>query len=150
MSALADVEQHQHRLLGQEAEAADALRLVLGQLHVADRPALAQRREEPLQHHQLALVRLALGRRAVAARRPQLLDAPLDHAQVGEHELQLQPLDVAPGVDGAVGMRHGRVVERPHHVEQRVGVAQAGQLVGRDVAPGSRPSAEVGGAGRST
>ena len=111
---------------------------------------VGERRQDALEHDQLALVRLALGGRAVATAGAQLLDALLDHGQVGERELQLEALDVAPRVDAAVGMRHRRVVERPHHVEQRVGVPQAGQLVGRDVgARGFRP-ARAGGAGRST
>ena len=44
--ALADVEQHEDRLLGQETKSADALLLVVAQLNVADRLALAQRRSE--------------------------------------------------------------------------------------------------------
>ena len=91
----------------------------------------------------LALVRLALGRGAVPAARLEPLQAPLGHRQVGEHELEVEPLEVARGVDAAVGMRVRRVLERADDVEQRVGVAQPRQVVGRqllgpDVALGRR------------
>ena len=44
---LADIEQDEDGLLGQEAEAADRLLVVAGQLEVADRPALDEARMEP-------------------------------------------------------------------------------------------------------
>ena len=55
----------------------------------------------------------------------------LGHRQVGEHELEVEPLEVAGGVDAAVGMRVGRILERADDVEQRVGVAQPREVVGR-------------------
>ena len=71
------------------------------------------------------------------------LDAPLGHREVREQELEVEPLDVARRVDAPVRMRVGRVLERPDDVQQRVGVAQPGQVVGRqllgaDVALGRR------------
>ena len=69
------------------------------QLEVADRLAGAEGGHDALQDGQLAVVGLALRRRAVVARRPQLLEALLDHPQVGQGELQVQALDVAPRVD---------------------------------------------------
>ena len=63
--------------------------------------------------------------------------------EVGEHELEVEPLEVARRVDAPVGMRVGRVLERADDVEQRVRVAQPGEVVGRqllgpDVALGRR------------
>ena len=43
-----------------------------------------------------------------------------------------------------------RVVERADDVEQRVRVAQAGELLGRELLGADRPSDDAGGAGRST
>ncbi len=131
--ALADVQQQQHRLLGQETKAANAFGLVLAQLLVAQRLALAQARHDALQDLELALVGFALGRRAMPAGRLQLLDAPLDHAKVGQHELEVELLNVPPWINRAERMRHRRVVECPHHVQQFVGRAQSGQLVGRNL-----------------
>src|SRR3954471_17881940 len=95
--ALADVEQDQNRLLRQEAESADALLLVLGQLYVADRLAFTQRGDDLLEHRELTLFRLPLGRRPVPSLRLEPLDALLDHRQVREAEFEIEPLDVAPG-----------------------------------------------------
>ena len=92
---LADVEQHQHWLLGQEPEATHRLRLVLGQAGVADRPAGLELRLEPAQDDLLALVRLALGRRPVAAAGAEPLEPTVDHREVGEDELEVQLLEVA-------------------------------------------------------
>ena len=66
--ALADVEQDQDRLLGQEPEAAERLLLVRVEGLVADRAAGLQGGLEPREDRLLALVGLALRRRAVAAR----------------------------------------------------------------------------------
>ena len=104
---------------------------------VADGPTLREGRQDALQDLQLAVVGLALRGRAVAAGGAQLLDALLDDAQVGEGELQLELLDVALGIDAQQRVRHGVVGERAHHVQEGVGVAQTGQLVGRDVRMGS-------------
>ena len=73
----------------------------------------------------------------------QPLEPALGHREVGEDELEVEPLEVARRVDAAVGMRVGRVLERADDVEQRVGVAQPREVVGRqllgaDVALGRR------------
>ena len=81
----------------------------------------------------LALGGLALGRRAVARARLEPLEAALGHRQVGEQELEVEPLDVAGRVDAAVRMRVGRVLEGADDVEQRVRVAQPGEVVGRQL-----------------
>ena len=91
----------------------------------------------------LAFGRLALGRGAVPGAGLESLDPPLGHRQVREQELQVEPFDVAGRVDAAVGVRIGRVLERADDVEQRVGIAQPSEMVGRqllgaDVAFGRR------------
>ena len=88
---------------------------------------------EPPQDDLLALVRLALGRRPVPAAALQPLEAALGHRQVGQDELEVEALEVARRVDAAVGMRVRRVLEGADHVEQRVGVAQPRQVVGRQL-----------------
>ena len=98
----------------------------------------------------LALVGFALGRRAVASARREPLEPPLDHREVGEHELEVEPLEVAPRVDRALRVWHRRVLERADDVEQRVGVAQPGELLRRQLLGPDVPSVEAGGAGRST
>ena len=65
--ALADVQQDEDRLLGQEPEPADRLLLVGVELDIADRRALLQRRLQAGEDGLLALVRLALGGGAVTA-----------------------------------------------------------------------------------
>ena len=61
------------------------------------------------------------------------LDPPLDQRQVGEDELEVEPLEVPRRVDRAVGMRVGRVLEGADDVEQRVGLAQPGEVLGRQL-----------------
>ncbi len=130
---LADVEQDQHGLLGQEAEAADAQRVVGAEAQVADGAALGQRRQDPLQDDLLPFVGLLLGSRAVPPGLLQLLEALLDHTQVGKRELQLQLFDVTGRIDAQQRVRDRVVLEGAHDMEERVGIAQSGQLVGRDI-----------------
>ena len=88
---------------------------------------------ETLQQFQLAIVGVALSRRAVVTGRLQTIDALLHHRQVGQRELDVESLEVAPGVDRTFRMRHRRVIESPDHVQQRVGFPQSSQLVGRQL-----------------
>ena len=104
--ALADVEQHEHRLLGEEPEAADApspRRRRAARL--ADRRPASSAGLSRSRIDLLALVRLALGRRAVAAASPEPLEAALDHREVGQDELEVELLEVAGRVDGARRVR---------------------------------------------
>ena len=138
-----DVEQDEDRLLGQEPEAADRLLLVGVEAEVADRLAGLQALVQPAQDDLLALVRLALGGRAVAAAPLEPFQPAFGHRQVGEDELEVEPLDVAGGVDAPVGMRVRRVLECADDVQQGVEIAQAREVVGRqllgaDVALGRR------------
>src|SRR5436190_23719904 len=80
---LADVQQDEDRLLGQEAEAADRLLVLRLERGVTDRRSLLQRRFQSPEDRLLALVRLPLGGRAVAATRLQAFQAPVDEGQVG-------------------------------------------------------------------
>ena len=98
---------------------------------------------DPAQDGVLALGRLALGGGAVPGARLEPLDPALGHRQVGQQELEVEPLEVAGRVDAAVRMRIGRVLEGADDVEQRVRIAQPGEVVGRqllgpDVALGRR------------
>jgi hypothetical protein len=129
--ALADVEQHEHRLLAQEPEASDRLLLVRVQRHVAHRVALDERLVDPRQDHFLALVGLAFGGRAMAAGGLESFDASLGHREVGEHELEVEALQVPPRVDAALRVRHGVALERADDVEQRVGIPQPREVLRR-------------------
>ena len=60
------------------------------------------------------------------------LQAPLDHAVIGEEELELHGREIAQRIDAAVHVRDGRVTERSDDVHQRVGGAQVAELPGRD------------------
>ena len=104
---------------------------------------------EPAQDDLLALVGLALGRRPVPAAALEPLEPPLGHREVGQGELEVEPLEVAGRVDAPVRMRVRRVLERADDVEQRVGVAQPREVVGRqllgpDVALGRRRRRRAG------
>ena len=61
------------------------------------------------------------------------LEAALGHRQVGERELEVELLEVAGRVDAARRVRVRRVLERADDVEQRIGVAQPGEVVGRQL-----------------
>ena len=100
---------------------------------------------DPSQDHLLALVCLALGLRAVAAAALEAFEPALDHRQVGERELEVELLEVARRVDAPRGMRMRRVLERADDVEQRVGVAQPREVVGRQLLG---PDATLGRSGR--
>src|SRR5947208_14680937 len=116
--ALADVEQNQHGLLGQEAEAADALLVVVRQFDIANWLSLVQGRNDLLQYGELAIVRLALGGSAVVALNLEPLDALLDNRKIGEDEFEVQTLDIATRINRLVRMWHGRVLERANDVQQ--------------------------------
>ena len=143
--AFADVEQDEDRLLGQEAEAADRLLLVRVEAEsrigvpasspVLSRPSTTSSRS----------VGLALGRVPWRPLPLEALQAALGHGQVGEHELEVELVEVAGRVDAPVRVRVGRVLERAHDVEQRIGVAQPRQVVGRQLLG---PDAPLGRGGR--
>ena len=103
-------------------------------------PEVADRRARPRapswmrrQDDLLALGGLALGRRAVPAAALEPLEPAFGHREVGEDELEVELLEVAGRVDAAGRMRVGRILERADDVEQRVGVAQAREVVGRQL-----------------
>ena len=128
---LVDVQHHQHRLLGQEP--------------VATQPSAPRRRRGrrsgaacPSDEVRLAAASSSASSwafcsrsagDAVAAGGAQLLQPLLDHRQVGDRELQVELLDVAPRIGRALG---GAGLEGASHVQQRVGVADLGQHVGLD------------------
>ena len=86
----------------------------------------------------------------MAATLLEAFEAALDEGEVGEDELGVEPIDVTGRVDRALRMRVVRVLERPNDVEQRVRVAEAGEVLGRQVLRADVASVEAGGAGRST
>src|SRR6476660_10387108 len=92
---LADVQQHEDRLLGQEPEPADRLRVVIVETEVADRRAGLEPLMDPSDDDLLPLGGLALGLRPVAATRLEPLQSTLGHRQVGERELEVELLEVA-------------------------------------------------------
>jgi hypothetical protein len=91
--------------------------------------ALGQVRQQPIQQLLLPGVLLPLARRAVPARGAQLLQSFLHHRQIGEGELQVQLVDVAPWIRRTI---RGRVVERARDMEQGVRVADQGEHVRLD------------------
>ena len=129
--ALTHVQEDEDRLLGQEAEAPQGLLLVGIEPGVADRMAVREGASDSLEDHALPLVRLALGGRPVATRPAQPLQAPVDHGEVGQDELEVELLQVPPGVHGAGRVGMMRVIPGPDHVEQGVGVAEPPQVLGR-------------------
>ncbi len=129
--ALPDVEQHQDRLLREEPEAADRLLLVLVELDVPDGPAGLQRFLQPDEDHLLTLVRLSLGGCTVSTARLQPIEPPIHERQVSNDEFEVQPLEVAGGVDRAIGMRVVRVLKGADDVEQGVRLAQPGEVLRR-------------------
>ena len=54
------------------------------------------------------------------------LDTALDQGEVGEGELEVHDADVAAGVDGALGVGNGLVLEGAHDMDERI---DGGQLV---------------------
>ena len=56
------------------------------------------------------------------------LETPLDHPEVREDDLVLHRPHVARGIDGTGRVRHRRIAEHAHDVEQRVGVAERGDV----------------------
>ena len=141
--AFADVEQHHHRLLGEEPEAADRLLVVRIQVLVADRRARVQARLQASKDDPFVLGGLALGLRPVAAAADQSLQPSVRHGEVGHEELEVEALEVPGRIDAALGVRDGGILERADHVEQRIGVPQPREVIGRqllgpDVALGRR------------
>ena len=136
--ALADVEQDQHRLLGQEPEAADRLLLVRVEAQVADRRARLERRRGSGAGRP-PRARSPRARRALPWRplRLEPLEAPLGHRQVGEHELEVEPLEVARRVDAAVGVR-ARPGPRTRGRRGAAHRSRAAARGGRPAAPRSR------------
>ena len=85
------------------------------------------------QHDLLALGGFALGLRAVAAAALEPFEAALGHRQVGQGELQVELLEVARRVHAAGHVRVRRVLERADDVEQRIGVTEPREVVGRQL-----------------
>jgi hypothetical protein len=147
--ALADVQEHEDGLLGQEAEATDCLPVVEVEAQVADRPAGVEARLEPPEDDLLALVRLALGGGAVAARRAEPLEAPVDQpGRRGELEVELlrsRAASTDPDTWGTAGSSKARTTWMSASASR----SRARCSGGSSSVP-TRPSDDGGGAGRST
>ena len=128
-----DVEQHEHGFLGQEPEAPDGLLLVGVEAEIADGLPGFEAFVQALEDDLLAFGRFALRGRPMAPAALQPFQPPLGHREIGEDELEIESFEVARRVDAAVRMRVRGVLERPHDVQERVRVAQAGQVVGRQL-----------------
>ena len=81
----------------------------------------------------LALVGLALGRRAVPAAALELLEPTLGHGQVGEHELEVELLEVAAGSTLPAGCGWAGSSKARTTWSSASAVAQAGEVVGRQL-----------------
>ena len=148
--ALADVEQHEDRLLGQEPEPADRLRVVIVETEVADRRAGLEPLVDPSDDDLLALGGLALGRRPVAAARPGA--APVGARPSPGRRAMNSRSSCSRSRAGSTDPGRVRVrgiVERPDDVQQRVGLPEPGevvrrQLLGPDPALRTTPAAPAG------
>ena len=96
---------------------------------------------EPGQDDLLAFRGLALGRAPVAPAALQSFEPALGHREVGEDELEIEPLQVAGRVDAAVRMRVRRILEGADDVQERVRVPEPCQVVGRELV---RPDVSLG------
>ena len=132
--ALADVEQHEDGLLGQEPEAADRLLLVGVELEVTDRRAGLEPGMDALQDDLLALVRLALGAACRAGRSSCSRSSRRSAIERSASRNSRSSRSMSrAGIDAAFGMRVRRILERPDDVEERVRVAESGEVVGRQL-----------------
>ena len=91
--------------------------------------ALREIRLDSLEQRFLERVRFSLRRRPVTAGRAELLEALLHDAQVGNGVLQVQLLEVAPGVGLTL---HAGILEGSQDVDQRIGISDLRQEVGGD------------------
>ena len=103
----------QDRLLREKGEAAQDTRLVLGEIHRADRRLPLERRLH-LEEHAL-LLDVGVGPLLLDLRL-EALEPALQDFEVGQDQLGLEVADIAPGIRG--GAR--RVGKRAHDVEERV------------------------------
>src|SRR6185369_17319605 len=54
----------------------------------------------------------------------------LDLAEIADHHVEFDVLDIPQGIDVALGVRDGRVVKGTYHVRERVHLAKVGEEVG--------------------
>ena len=135
---LVQVHDDELRLLAEEAVTAERVPLLRGELEVAHRRTRRERVVKPAQERGLALLRFAVR----GSRRAELdldaLQAPLDHAEVGDEELQLERPRIARGIDVAVEMRYRRIAEGADDMHERVRRTELRELRRGDPFAGSR------------
>ena len=140
-----EVDDDQQRLRRQELKPAQPLEILALEIERAQRPALLERRPAEREHVALAF---ELGGAALLQILLEPLEPALGDAEVREDQLVFHRLRVARRIDRARRVRHGRILERAQHVDERVGV-----LVGDDVderlragrLPGGRQVGELDG-----
>ncbi len=134
--ALVDVGDVEHRLHREQVKVAQHRALVIGHLHAVGTVTLGQVSDHALREIDLGLDRLVALRFLLEAR-----DGLLGRSEVGEHELELDGLDIRSRIDLAVHVDHVVVGEEPHHLGDGVGLADVGEeLVARARRLRSRPS----------
>ena len=115
-TVFADVHDDEHPLVGEQEHRREQRALLGREAGAVDRDAVAEHHQRALERGDLPEERLvALGGAALT------IEAPLHRREVGEHELELEGLEVAAGIGVA---RHRRIVEGAEHVEDGVAVTQ--------------------------
>ena len=122
---LARVEDHEHRLSRQEAEALDELRLLRVDVEAAEGLALFEGR---LEAHEEVLLGRELGRLLLREVPLDALEAVRDDGKVREEHLGLEELEVARRVDRALGVRDRVRREAAHDDREAVHLAQLGEV----------------------
>ena len=121
--AFADIQRVQNRLLRKEHEALDELSLFRRHFELAKGLLLF---EGFFGAQEQGVFALELAGALLLQVFLDALEALLDLGQVADHQVELDVLDVAQGIDGA-DVRNGVVFKGAQHVNERVDVAQAGE-----------------------
>ena len=130
--AVGDVGRVDDRLVRQQEPARHDLALLLAHGKGARGLARLQMGAQPLAHVRLQRLELV----AVLEQMARLLRAPLHGLQIRQHQLQVDHLDVAPGVDAAVHMDDVLILKTAHHVHDGVHLADVREeLVAQPLAP---------------
>ena len=119
---LVEVQDDQQRLRREELKAAQPPRVFAGELQLAQRPAVLRARSGTLTGSPAPSS--APASPAFFRSRLEPFEPSFDHPEVREDHFVFHRPHVARRIDGAGGVRHRRVAEHPHDVQQRVGVAE--------------------------
>ena len=124
--ALGDIQHVEHRLLREEGEAADQLLFLGRHFHLAKRDLFLQRflgakQQRILLHQFIGLLLLEIFF--------QPLQPLFDLREIGNHQVELDVLDVAQRIDLA-DVGNGIVFKGTQHMDQRIDAAQVGEQAG--------------------